>query len=121
MVEFLCITGSTVLKTEWSLLIYLIEGDVPVFDMSSLPIDWDARVHSKSTQRLGRAWVENKSTSFIKIPSARIPSYAYNSEYNLLINPLHPHVMSDVKFIEAKTLNFQLDGWATGAKEVLES
>jgi hypothetical protein len=52
----------------------------------------------------------------LKVPSARILLKAYPREHNLLINPLHPNLLGEVKVVSVDDLFFNLNEWASGAK-----
>jgi RES domain-containing protein len=111
IVEFLCILGPRVLKTHYSLLIF--DADVEMeFDPNDLPRDWDTPFQSDSTQLIGRNWSVHYRSVAMKVPSARIPLYVYENEFNILINPIHPRLKAKVKFIQEKHLNFHLGNWA---------
>jgi RES domain-containing protein len=112
--EFLCIKGSAVLKTQWSLITYSVISEPPHLETRTLPVDWDARPHPLSTQQFGELWVKSLSSVYLKVPSARLPLSAYPAEHNLLINPLHPDLLTNVKLISVTELFFNLNEWATG-------
>ncbi len=52
---------------------------------TGLPAGWRDYPARESTQRLGTAWAEKNETLALAVPSAVVPS-----EWNVLINPLHP-------------------------------
>jgi RES domain-containing protein len=114
MTEFLCIKGSVVLKTEWSLITYAIATEPPLLEPDTLPSDWDARPHSMSTQQFGEEWIKSLTSLCLKVPSARLPLGAYPTEHNLLINPVHPNLLKEVKVKSISSLHFNLNEWATG-------
>jgi len=53
--------------------------------LSTLPEDWNSNPLPESTLRIGSAWIYEKSSLVLKVPSSTIPT-----EHNYLINPLHP-------------------------------
>jgi RES domain-containing protein len=111
MVEYLCIKGPGVLTSRWALLIYNINGQLPSLDITSLPLNWAARAHSKDTQEIGKQWILSNEAPAMKIPSARLPLFAYPEEFNLLINPLHPALQEEVSIVESRPLRFHLGDW----------
>lgn len=52
-----------------------------------LPRDWRANPAPPSTRGLGTAWAKSGVSCILRVPSAIIPS-----EFNFLVNPLHPDV-----------------------------
>lgn len=48
-------------------------------------------------------------TTALMVPSCRIPTCAYPIEHNLLINPLHPDFLRDVKFVSQEDVNFEVN------------
>ena len=51
-----------------------------------LPPDWRSYPPPEALQDLGAAWLTQRSTAVLCVPSAVIPE-----EHNFLLNPLHPH------------------------------
>ncbi len=58
---------------------------VAVQCIDSLPLGWNSVPAPIASQDYGTAWVRNASTAVLRVPSAII-----DSEYNYLLNPLHP-------------------------------
>lgn len=114
MTEYLCIKGAQVVKTEWSLITYTIDGNLPDLEKKNLPIEWDSRPHPLTTQIFGRSWVKSQDSVCLKVPSARLLLSAYPKEHNLLINPFHPDFAAIVKVNNTEDLYFHLNEWATG-------
>ena len=52
----------------------------------ALPLDWQTSPPTDATISVGDAWLEGQRGAVLKVPSAII-----SSEFNFLINPLHPH------------------------------
>ena len=64
----------------------LPEGvEIAAREPASLPAGWRDYPAPESTQRLGTAWAERNETVALALPSAVVPS-----EWNVLLNPLHP-------------------------------
>jgi len=114
--EFICIKGGAVVDQSWSLVTYSVLSEPPMLDQDSVPVDWDSRPYPMSTQEFGRNWARMNTSVCLKVPSARILLKAYPREHNLLINPLHPNLLGEVKVVSVDDLFFNLNEWATGAK-----
>ncbi len=54
-------------------------------DRRRLPMRWREEPPGEATKDLGTAWVEDRSSAVLKVPSVLIPI-----EFNLVVNPLHP-------------------------------
>lgn len=52
---------------------------------NDLPADWRSLSAREATQAIGTAWAKKNSSAVLAVPSAVIPS-----EFNYLLNPLHP-------------------------------
>ena len=116
MTEYLCIKGTSVLTTEWSLVKYSITIDIPNLEDDTLPVEWDSRPHPLTTQLFGDDWVRNQTSVCLKVPSARLLLTAYPREHNLLVNPFHPEFLKTVKVQRVENLHFHLNEWATGSR-----
>src|SRR6478609_5924052 len=90
MTEYLCIRGTALLTTKWSLVTYTVEIDTPSLEKETLPIEWDSRPYPLTTQLFGNRWVHDQPSVCLKVPSARLLLSAYPREHNLLVNPFHP-------------------------------
>ena len=55
--------------------------EVPIKDLGP---DWRTSPPSNSTKDIGTEWVQNETSSILRVPSAVIPD-----EYNLVLNPVH--------------------------------
>lgn len=58
------------------------DGEVAVISGEGLPHDWRTRV--EVTRDLGTAWLRNKKSALLEVPSAIVPETA-----NFLFNPMH--------------------------------
>jgi len=58
---------------------------VEVLAPRRLPNDWRAIPVSEATRALGGEWLEQRRSVVLKVPSVVVPS-----EFNYLLNPLHP-------------------------------
>jgi RES domain-containing protein len=83
-------------------LVHLQEGDLPrdplalefdvpedilvaSLEVSELPRSWRRIPPPRAIQELGNSWLNGNSSAVLRVPSTIIPS-----EFNFLINPLHP-------------------------------
>jgi RES domain-containing protein len=107
--ELLSIKGAVVTQSKWKLIELEIPEQIPELDVSQLPSDWKNRPHPRSTQEFGTAWAKGMISPVLKIPSCRIPLNSYPSEYNVLINPLHPDFLSTVKVMEECDVSFEVN------------
>jgi RES domain-containing protein len=114
MTEYLSIKGTQVLNTEWSLITYSIDRYVPELERENLPVEWDSRPYSLTTQLFGSQWIRSQASVCLKVPSARLLLSAYPIEHNLLMNPFHPDLFTIVNVIRTEDLHFHLNEWATG-------
>lgn len=70
----------------------LLPIDVPdrsIADVPALPADWLDLPYSAGARRLGDAWIEQKRSLALLVPSVVL-----QSERNLLLNPAHPELRS---------------------------
>lgn len=58
---------------------------IEILPVESLPENWDVKPVPASPQRYGSAWLKEKRSALLQVPSAIIPS-----EKNFLLNPRHP-------------------------------
>jgi len=114
MTEYLCIRGTSLLSTKWSLLTYTIDIDIPSLEKDTLPVEWDSRPYPLTTQLFGYDWVRNQASVCLKVPSARLLLSAYPREHNLVVNPFHPDFQRTVIVKSVEDLYFHLNEWATG-------
>ncbi|HEV8507813.1 MAG TPA: RES domain-containing protein, partial [Chitinophagaceae bacterium] len=112
ILEFLCIKGSSVMSSEWSLLSLSIKSEPSVIDVKTLPIDWDVKPYPGTTQDIGRGWVKENTSVCLKVPSIRIPLNVFPNEHSLLINPMHPDFLKEVEVKNVDLLSFNLNDWA---------
>jgi RES domain-containing protein len=72
---------------------YLVQVEVPddlwgkavAVDPATLPLGWDAAPPGKVSLDLGEAWLKERASVLLVVPSVIVPE-----ERNVLINPLHP-------------------------------
>ena len=107
--ELLSIKGSVVSYASWIMVTLEINSEISYIDAADLPKDWRDRPYPISTQQIGTAWVKEKVSPILKIPSCRIPVSSFEQEYNLLINPLHPDFNQAVKLLGTEEVNFEVN------------
>jgi RES domain-containing protein len=71
------------------------------FSASELPRNWRRHPAPPTLARLGNNWLEHARTAVLRVPSALVPT-----EYNYLLNPLHPAFRD---FQIARRLKFAFD------------
>lgn len=69
-------------------------------DIKKLPVDWTEFQNMPLTQALGADWIQDQKSAVLKVPSSII-----SSEYNYLINPLHPDFKS-IKLLKSEVFIF---------------
>jgi RES domain-containing protein len=61
------------------------ESQIRTLSPAQWPSDWRAIPSRESTRRIGAEWVAGRSSLVLRVPSAVLPS-----EFNWLLNPVHP-------------------------------
>lgn len=61
------------------------EEHIMVRDVGDLPEGWDVRPYTSASQEVGDRWIASEASLVLRVPSVVAPT-----EYNYLINPLHP-------------------------------
>ena len=109
--EYLCINGNGVAIGLWHMIIYEIinEALVGTVNPASLPNDWAALPHSKSTQSFGKLWLEEKEHPFLRVPTARLSLKFYPNQFNLLINADYPGLTNFLKVRDTIPFNFLIN------------
>ena len=60
---------------------------IETLDLQQLPDDWQSLPAPESTQSIGSAWLEKRSSVALRVPSVIVPM-----ESNVLLNPRHPEM-----------------------------
>ena len=68
------------------------EAGIRILSPEDLPGGWDVVPHGPSTQAIGRAWLESRTSLVLQVPSVLAAE-----GWNVLVNPLHPRY-DDVEF-----------------------
>ena len=63
--------------------------DRVIASVDSLPDGWASVPHTAVSQAVGDQWIASRSSVAMRVPSVIVPS-----EYNVLLNPLHPDFAS---------------------------
>ena len=89
-------------KEAFRTMVIEIPDGLPITTINkwSLLADWHEFINYPYTQKLGNAWVENRETAVLKVPSAIIPE-----EHNYLLNPLHAD-FTKIKLISTEPFSF---------------
>lgn len=111
LLEYLCIKGNTVATKPWYMVIFNITDEtlVGTMETTSLPDDWNALPHGKSTQDFGRVWLGEMDSPFLKVPSARMDIIFYPVEFNLLVNPDFPDLKHVLKVVDVIGITYLLN------------
>ena len=87
-----------------------IPASVAIDRQASLPDSWRDSPPSEATQAIGTAWAKEKSSVVLRVPSTLVPG-----EYNLLLNPRHPH-FKRLKISKPEPFDFDGRLWKDGAE-----
>ncbi len=60
---------------------------IEVLELTKLPDGWRSLPAPESTQSIGSAWLERRSSVALRVPSVVVPM-----ESNVLLNPRHPEM-----------------------------
>jgi RES domain-containing protein len=87
ILEVLANTPLAVLRANFSILTLEITGSflTDEYTLSDLPAGWNAYPVPVSVTRMGDRWLTAGKTLLLKVPSVIVPS-----EYNVIVNPMHP-------------------------------
>jgi RES domain-containing protein len=73
------------------LLLFEIEiPDSLIKPVGHVPVGWNRRPAAPVSQRLGDRWLRARASVALRVPSVIVPS-----EWNVLINPVHPEFKLD--------------------------
>jgi RES domain-containing protein len=111
LLEYLCIKGSAVGSKPWHMIVFEIKDEslIAALDASTLPANWTELPHPKSTQSLGKQWLDAKEEPFLKVPSSRLSLTFYPAEFNLLINPDYQELPKLMKVIDVVGFSYLLN------------
>jgi len=105
----MAIMGTNVRLHDWCRVIYKVDSKIIFINKNTLPSDWQHRPHPASTQEIGKMWLLQQKTPILAVPSARLPISVYPSEYNLLLNPLHPDLRKKISVYRTEDFDFAMN------------
>jgi len=80
-------TGNYLPRDEFTMHeIKVPDTDIRTVAADQLPKGWNAVPHSGVSQKIGDAWLAGNESMALRVPSVHS-----STEFNVLINPLHPH------------------------------
>jgi RES domain-containing protein len=85
LVETLVHLPAGLLPAYTALPIEFDDGLVIALSDADLPRDWRTQPAPASTKALGDRWVADRRSALLRVPSVVVPT-----EFNYLVNPLHP-------------------------------
>lgn len=102
ILEILVHVQNSMLMRSYTLLsIEVPEALLDTLDMTELAADWRSPSPPDSTQRLGEDWLAEGEYVGLKVPSVIVPT-----EYNVLLNPLHPAFAQLLSSVEREPMLF---------------
>ncbi len=101
VLESLTNTPPGILQDDFSILTLEVTGKAAIDEISikNLPGNWNKYPAPVNIVKTGDKWLLSGKTTLLKVPSAVIPS-----EFNFIINPLHPG-MKKIKIVAIEKLN----------------
>ncbi|HYG02007.1 MAG TPA: RES family NAD+ phosphorylase [Chryseosolibacter sp.] len=110
MLEYLTIKGSVVGQNNWYMITFEIMDEHIIDDLEaeSLPDEWNLIPHPFSTRQFGSGWVKDIDSTFLRVPSARIPIEFYSKEHNLLVNANHSELKTLMRVISETSFSYSL-------------
>lgn len=102
ILEILVHLQNSMLMRSYTLLsIEVSEELLDTLEVSELASDWRSASPPDSTQSQGDAWLADGDYVGLKVPSVIVPS-----EYNVLLNPLHPAFVDLLSSVEREPMIF---------------
>lgn len=92
----------SILPKDYVMVEIEIPSNISVASLSSdeLPLNWSNFPHVLDTQQIGDAFVAERKSAVIKVPSAVVPG-----DFNYLINPHHPDFTA-IKIVDQEDFPF---------------
>ncbi|MEM9855957.1 MAG: RES family NAD+ phosphorylase [Bacteroidota bacterium] len=96
------LASSTFLPKKMCLLSIELHSDVSIktLNPNDIPHDWQLYPHPDILKKITHEWIGKTESFLLKVPSAQS-----TSEYNYLLNPLHPE-MDKVKTKRVESISF---------------
>lgn len=102
ILEIMVHLQSSLLLQSYTLLsIDIPDEKLEQLDLDSLSEDWKDPLPPDSTQSLGEAWLQSASSVGLRVPSVIVPS-----EFNVIVNPLHPDFAALLASVEKQPMAF---------------
>lgn len=102
ILEIMVHLQSSLLLQSYTLLSIAIPDDMLLaVDVSQLRDDWKDPSPPDSTQSLGEAWLQAESSVGLRVPSVIVPS-----EFNVIVNPLHPEFAALLESVQMEQMVF---------------
>lgn len=102
ILEILVHLQNSMLMRSYTLLsIEMPEDLLDTLEVSELASDWRSASPPDSTQRQGDEWLAEGDYVGLKVPSVIVPS-----EYNVLLNPLHPAFVDLLSSVQREPMIF---------------
>lgn len=102
ILEIMVHLQSSLLLQSYTLLsIDIPDEKLEQLDIDNLSEDWKDPLPPDSTQSLGEAWLQSASSVGLRVPSVIVPS-----EFNVIVNPLHPDFAPLLGSVEKQPMAF---------------
>jgi RES domain-containing protein len=88
-----------------------IPANVFVDRQASLPASWRSSPPTEATQAIGTGWAKQMGGAVLRVPSILVPG-----EFNLLLNPQHPH-FKRLKISKPEPFDFDSRLWKDGGEK----
>ncbi|MDN5681370.1 MAG: RES domain-containing protein [Ewingella sp.] len=102
ILEIMVHLQSSLLLQSYTLLsIDIPDEKLEQLNLVNLSEDWKDPSPPDSTQNLGEAWLQSASSVGLRVPSVIVPS-----EFNVIVNPLHPDFAPLLASVEKQPMAF---------------
>ena len=102
ILEIMVHLQSSLLLQSYTLLsIDIPDEKLEHLNLDNLSEDWKDPSPPDSTQSLGEAWLQSASSVGLRVPSVIVPS-----EFNVIVNPLHPDFAPLLASVEKQPMAF---------------
>jgi RES domain-containing protein len=93
--------SSLLLQSYTLLSIEIPDDQLEQLDLDTLSEDWKDASPPDSTQSLGEAWLQSASSIGLRVPSVIVPT-----EFNVIVNPLHPEFAPLLASVQVEPMVF---------------
>lgn len=102
ILEIMVHLQSSLLLQSYTLLSIEIPDEMlPQVERAQLQDDWKDPSPPDSTQSLGEAWLQAETSVGLRVPSVIVPT-----EFNVIVNPLHPEFAALLESVRAEPMMF---------------